>query len=47
MGYTQVFTHVGGAVRVQTPDGRMVAPVVTGRFFLCVTDPQYLIVWMG
>ena len=34
MGHTQVFTHVGEAVRVQAPDGRMVAPVVTGGFFL-------------
>jgi hypothetical protein len=34
MGYTQVFTHVGEAVRVQAPDGRMVAPVVTGEPFL-------------
>jgi len=34
MGYTDVFTHVGEAVRIQAPDGRMVAPVVTGRSFL-------------
>lgn len=30
MGYTDVFTHVGEAVKVQAPDGRMVVPVVTG-----------------
>ena len=33
MGYTNVFTHVGEAVRIQAPDGRVVAPVVTGRPF--------------
>lgn len=31
MGHTEVFTHVGDAVRIRAPDGRMVAPVVTGR----------------
>ena len=30
MGYTDVFTHVGDGVKIQTPDGRRVAPVVTG-----------------
>lgn len=33
MGHTEVFTHVGDAVKVQAPDGRMVAPAVTGRPF--------------
>lgn len=32
MGHTEVFTHVGDAVRIRAPDGRMVIPVVTGRF---------------
>ena len=34
MGYTQVFTYVGEAVKIQAPNGRMVVPVVTGRCFL-------------
>lgn len=33
MGYTDVFTHVGEAVKIQAPDGKMVTPVVTGRSF--------------
>ncbi|KIY47529.1 heterokaryon incompatibility Het-C [Fistulina hepatica ATCC 64428] len=32
MGYTEVFVHVGDSVRVQAPDGKMVAPIVTGTF---------------
>ncbi|KAL1744889.1 heterokaryon incompatibility protein Het-C-domain-containing protein [Schizophyllum fasciatum] len=32
MGHGQVFTHVGDAVRVQAPNGRHVAPLVTGTF---------------
>jgi hypothetical protein len=31
MGHTEVFTHVGDAVKIQAPDGRVVTPVVTGR----------------
>jgi hypothetical protein len=30
MGHTEVFAHVGDAVRIRAPDGRMVAPAVTG-----------------
>ena len=33
MGHTEVFTHVGEAVKIQAPDGRMVSPVVTGGSF--------------
>ena len=32
MGHGQVFTHVGDGVRVQAPNGRHVAPLVTGTF---------------
>ncbi|KAF8903359.1 heterokaryon incompatibility protein Het-C-domain-containing protein [Gymnopilus junonius] len=32
MGYTQVFPHVGDQVRVQAPNGKWVAPIVTGSF---------------
>ncbi|KAF9781333.1 heterokaryon incompatibility Het-C, partial [Thelephora terrestris] len=32
MGHTEVFTHVGDDVKIKAPDGRMVAPVVTGVF---------------
>ena len=32
MGHSQVFTHVGDGVRVQAPNGRHVAPLVTGTF---------------
>ena len=39
MGHAEVFTHVGDAVRVRAPDGRMVAPVVTGKPFPCTTVP--------
>lgn len=45
MGHTKVFTHVGEAVRVEAPDGRMVAPVVTGRSFLQVialSEPEHV-----
>ena len=30
MGHAEVFTHVGDGVRIQAPNGKMVAPVVTG-----------------
>jgi len=30
LGHEQVFTHVGDAVRIQAPGGKMVAPIVTG-----------------
>ncbi|EAU89396.1 heterokaryon incompatibility protein HET-C [Coprinopsis cinerea okayama7 len=32
MGYNEVFTHVGDNVRVQAPNGKWVAPIVTGTF---------------
>ncbi|KAG2363672.1 heterokaryon incompatibility protein Het-C-domain-containing protein [Suillus spraguei] len=32
MGHTNVFTHVGDAVRVRAHNGKMVAPLVTGTF---------------
>ncbi|KAF8627351.1 hypothetical protein AX15_004421 [Amanita polypyramis BW_CC] len=32
MGYREVFTHVGDNVRIQAPNGRRVAPIVTGTF---------------
>ncbi|KZT69926.1 Het-C-domain-containing protein [Daedalea quercina L-15889] len=32
MGYTDVFVHVGDRVRIQAPDGKSVAPLVTGTF---------------
>ncbi|KAF8328217.1 uncharacterized protein EI90DRAFT_2926740 [Cantharellus anzutake] len=31
-GYAQVFTHVGDHVQIRAPNGRMVAPLVTGTF---------------
>lgn len=31
-GHSQVFTHVGDNVKVRSPDGHMVAPLVTGTF---------------
>ena len=30
MGYEKVFTHVGDGVRIQAPNGKLVAPIVTG-----------------
>ena len=30
MGHTDVFVHVGDRVRIQAPDGKYVAPLVTG-----------------
>lgn len=30
MGYRDVFVHVGDHVRIQSPGGNMVAPIVTG-----------------
>ena len=32
MGYQDVFVHVGDQVRIQAPNGRWVAPLVTGTF---------------
>jgi hypothetical protein len=32
MGHSNVFVHVGDYVRIQTPNGRWVAPLVTGTF---------------
>ncbi|KAH9922490.1 heterokaryon incompatibility protein Het-C-domain-containing protein [Fomitopsis serialis] len=32
MGHTDVFVHVGDRVRIQAPDGKHVAPLVTGTF---------------
>lgn len=32
MGHQEVFTHVGDSVRVQAPNGKWVAPIVTGSF---------------
>ncbi len=32
MGHSNVFVHVGDNVRVQAPNGRWVAPLVTGTF---------------
>ncbi|KAF9525082.1 heterokaryon incompatibility protein Het-C-domain-containing protein [Crepidotus variabilis] len=32
MGHQQVFVHVGDNVRIQAPNGRWVAPIVTGTF---------------
>lgn len=32
MGHSEVFTHVGDQVRIQGPNGRQVAPIVTGTF---------------
>ncbi|KAI9463015.1 heterokaryon incompatibility protein HET-C [Russula earlei] len=32
MGHSDVFVHVGEHVRIQAPDGRYVAPLVTGTF---------------
>ncbi|KAJ7439335.1 heterokaryon incompatibility protein HET-C [Mycena latifolia] len=32
MGHTEVFVHVGDQVRIQAPNGKWVAPLVTGTF---------------
>ncbi|KAF7316192.1 hypothetical protein MIND_00137400 [Mycena indigotica] len=32
MGYQEVFVHVGDQVRIQSPQGKWVAPLVTGSF---------------
>ncbi|KAI0066935.1 Het-C-domain-containing protein [Artomyces pyxidatus] len=32
MGHTNVFVHVGDGVRIQAPNGKWVAPLVTGTF---------------
>ncbi|CAE6433141.1 unnamed protein product [Rhizoctonia solani] len=32
LGYKEVFVHMGDQVRIQAPNGRMVAPLVTGTF---------------
>ena len=31
MGHTEVFVHVGDQVRIQAPNGKWVAPIVTGE----------------
>lgn len=31
MGHAQVFTHVGDQVRINAPNGRRVAPLITGE----------------
>jgi hypothetical protein len=32
MGHSNVFVHVGDNMRIQAPNGRWVAPLVTGTF---------------
>ena len=32
MGHKNVFVHVGDHVRLQTPNGKVVAPIVTGDY---------------
>jgi heterokaryon incompatibility protein Het-C len=32
MGHIEVFSHVGDQVRIQAPNGKYVAPLVTGTF---------------
>ena len=32
MGHNGVFSHVGDQVRIQAPNGKYVAPLVTGTF---------------
>lgn len=32
MGHSNIFVHVGDYVRIQSPNGRWVAPLVTGTF---------------
>jgi hypothetical protein len=32
MGHTEVFSHVGDQARIQAPNGKYVAPLVTGTF---------------
>ena len=32
MGYNEVFPHVGDQVRIKAPNGKYVAPLVTGSF---------------
>jgi hypothetical protein len=32
MGHSNVFVHVGDNVRIQAPNGRWVAPLITGTF---------------
>lgn len=34
MGHNEVFLHVGDQVRIQAPNGKWVAPLVTGVFLL-------------
>jgi hypothetical protein len=36
MGHTEVFVHVGDQVRIQAPNGKWVAPLVTGGWWLAV-----------
>lgn len=32
MGHTEVFSHVGDHARIKAPNGKHVAPLVTGTF---------------
>jgi hypothetical protein len=36
MGYDQVYAHVGENVRIRAPNGKDVAPLVTGEYCKCV-----------
>lgn len=40
LGHQQVFCHVGDQVRIRAPNGRMVAPLVTGRYLLFFSGPK-------
>lgn len=41
LGHTQVFTHVGDAVRIKAPNGKFVPPIVTGMFRLAVFSSSH------
>jgi hypothetical protein len=48
MGYHDVFVHVGDQVRIQAPNGKWVAPLVTGKYKLefwhsghCAMGPDF------
>ena len=43
MGHQQVFCHVGDAVKVKAPNGRMVTPIVTGTSVLGSVQREPLI----
>jgi hypothetical protein len=48
MGHTQVFTHVGDAVKIQAPNGKMVSPLITGELVLpCFVHIYYIAVVPG